>query len=297
MLKRFEENETIISIDSIFTPMWSGGINTLTNFATHESSSTPSPFFINISSTNASNPIEFSISYAHKNGADSSEISDGVNASQINYKRYQNLILGSLLDHFTFGETNVDDFFIINLQRSNYKEKIRLGSFSITINGTTIIDNTSEDETFITTEAGRAYNLTNNIGEWDGNTSYGWLLPDIGIILLNSGVVTIDYPTTRPEVTLRSNITSFTLTAEESISSIYAFIRAGNKEFNYTENPSFTDEEGEVLIPYFINNPQTYITSVGFYNDNNELLAVAKLSKPLPKNFTKEALIRAKIVY
>ena len=45
----------------------------------------------------------------------------------------------------------------------------------------------------------------------------------------------------------------------------------------------------------FINNPQTYITTVGLYNDTNQLLAVAKLSRPLPKDFTKEALIRVKL--
>jgi hypothetical protein len=39
----------------------------------------------------------------------------------------------------------------------------------------------------------------------------------------------------------------------------------------------------------------TYVTTVGMYNDNNELLAVAKLSKPLQKDFTKEALVRVKL--
>jgi hypothetical protein len=37
------------------------------------------------------------------------------------------------------------------------------------------------------------------------------------------------------------------------------------------------------------------MTTVGMYNDNNELLAVAKMSKPLVKDFTKEALIRVKL--
>jgi hypothetical protein len=46
-----------------------------------------------------------------------------------------------------------------------------------------------------------------------------------------------------------------------------------------------------------IDNPQTFVTTVGMYNDNNELLAVAKLSKPLVKDFTKEALIRIKLDY
>ena len=44
-----------------------------------------------------------------------------------------------------------------------------------------------------------------------------------------------------------------------------------------------------------VNAPQAYVTTVGMYNDNNELLAVAKLSRPLLKDFTKEALIRIKL--
>jgi hypothetical protein len=45
----------------------------------------------------------------------------------------------------------------------------------------------------------------------------------------------------------------------------------------------------------FINQPQTYITTVGMYNDSNDLLAVAKMSRPLLKDFTKEALVRVKL--
>jgi hypothetical protein len=46
-----------------------------------------------------------------------------------------------------------------------------------------------------------------------------------------------------------------------------------------------------------INSPQAYLTTVGLYNDNNDLLATAKLSKPLLKDFTKEALVRIKLDY
>ena len=50
-----------------------------------------------------------------------------------------------------------------------------------------------------------------------------------------------------------------------------------------------------VIFSNFINAPQTYITTVGMYNDTNELIAVAKISRPLLKDFTKEALIRVKL--
>ena len=44
-------------------------------------------------------------------------------------------------------------------------------------------------------------------------------------------------------------------------------------------------------------NPKVYITTVGLYNTNNDLLAVAKLSQPITKEFSKEALIRIKLDY
>lgn len=88
----------------------------------------------------------------------------------------------------------------------------------------------------------------------------------------------------------------FKLNSQETITSDYVFIRSRNSEFNYSENPSFiSGSTGEVIYPYFIDNPNTYPTTVGMYNDSNELLAVAKLSKPLQKDFTKEALIRVKL--
>jgi len=89
----------------------------------------------------------------------------------------------------------------------------------------------------------------------------------------------------------------FKLQSQETISSRYFFTRVKNGDFNYTTNPSIIDENGNLLYTTLINNPQTYVTTVGMYNDNNELLAVAKLSKPLTKDFTKEALIRIKLDY
>ena len=44
-------------------------------------------------------------------------------------------------------------------------------------------------------------------------------------------------------------------------------------------------------------NPKVFITTVGLYSDSNELVAVAKLSQPISKDFSKEALIRVKLDY
>ena len=89
---------------------------------------------------------------------------------------------------------------------------------------------------------------------------------------------------------------SFTLNSQATLTSDYVFVRARNSEFNYSENPSFiAGSTGEVIYDNFINAPQVYLTTIGMYNDSNELIAVAKMSRPLLKDFTKEALVRVKL--
>jgi hypothetical protein len=146
--------------------------------------------------------------------------------------------------------------------------------------------------------------------------SYGLMLPDIGTIILNAAALNLSFANggvslgtvtgsnsddnnparlfTRLSTT--TGVSSFALNSQETVTSDFAFVRARNGEFNYSENPSFiSGSTGNIVYDAFIQNPQTYITTVGLYNDNNELLGVAKLSKPLKKDFSKEALIRVKL--
>jgi hypothetical protein len=86
------------------------------------------------------------------------------------------------------------------------------------------------------------------------------------------------------------------MNSQETVTSDFIFVRPRSSQYNYSENPSFiSGSTGEVIYNDFINNPQTYITTVGLYNDTNDLLAVTKLSRPLKKDFTKEALVRVKL--
>jgi hypothetical protein len=193
----------------------------------------------------------------------------------------------------------------------------------------TLTDNSNYVSSIVYTNGGmRVFQLIsgslgvkNSSLQSDGYTtnsgSYGWFLPDIGTILLNpkalsavteSGGIGFAFsgsapatsaPIVSPLTTIYSAISggaSFYINSQETITSDYIFVRPQSSEFNYSENPSFiSGSTGEVLYSQFINNPQTYITTVGLYNNNNELLAVAKLSRPLSKDFTSEALIRVKL--
>ena len=84
--------------------------------------------------------------------------------------------------------------------------------------------------------------------------------------------------------------------SSEQVKSTYYFVRVKNGEYNYSNNPTFTSGSmGELAFTSFVADPQAYITTVGMYNVKKELLAVAKLSQPLLKNFTREALIKVKL--
>jgi len=259
---------------------------------------------------------------------------NGRSPSSTIYGQYQDLVLGDENTDFIFGAITSSEFIAISFERARYKESLFLGSLGLTISGSgkiTLTDNSNYVNSVVYTNGGmRVFQLisgsqgvrftgtaTTPDGYSANSGSYGWFLPDIGTVLLNpkalaapavsggigfifSGSATASAaPITAPLATIYNAISggaSFYINSQETITSDYVFVRPQSSEFNYSENPSFiSGSTGEVIYSQFINNPQTYITTVGLYNDSNELLAVAKLSRPLSKDFTSEALIRVKL--
>jgi hypothetical protein len=83
----------------------------------------------------------------------------------------------------------------------------------------------------------------------------------------------------------------------ENVSTQHFFVRATNREFNYSNNPTYLAADGTFTETSFNTDPQTYITTVGLLNDSNELVAVAKTSQPIVKSFDKEVLIKVKLSF
>jgi hypothetical protein len=83
----------------------------------------------------------------------------------------------------------------------------------------------------------------------------------------------------------------------ENISTQHFFVRATNREFNYSNNPTYIDANGFFVEGTFETDPQTFITTVGLLNDSNELIATAKTSQPIVKSFDKEVLIKVKLSF
>lgn len=79
-------------------------------------------------------------------------------------------------------------------------------------------------------------------------------------------------------------------------SSIY-FCRINHNDFNYSSNPTYLDGSKIRVKNSSLDNPVTYLTTVGLYSADNELLAVAKLSEPLKKDPSTEMTLRVRLDY
>jgi len=86
----------------------------------------------------------------------------------------------------------------------------------------------------------------------------------------------------------------------EQISSVNYFINVPADQYNHSNNPTYSEilsDQTRQVLSSLQDPPVTYITTVGLYNDENELLAVAKLSRPLQKSDDKALLIRVRLDY
>jgi hypothetical protein len=88
----------------------------------------------------------------------------------------------------------------------------------------------------------------------------------------------------------------------EYVPSIHYFVRVMNRDFNYSNNPTYVYDgtdgvhpKGQIYNSDFITDPRTYITTVGLYDNSNNLIAVAKLSRPAVKSFDEELLIKVRL--
>ena len=97
---------------------------------------------------------------------------------------------------------------------------------------------------------------------------------------------------------LRHRIMNIQFNNTTELNSTIYFCRANHNEFNYSSNPTYLkDSKLIVKGDNIMNPPRTYVTTVGLYSADNELLAVAKLSEPLRKDPTNELTLRVRLDY
>jgi hypothetical protein len=169
-----------------------------------------------------------------------------------------------------------------------------------------------------TTDSGKVFNIvsgsiTSGVFNSSAPIYYGLSYPDYGTLVLDGKMLDqhLDFQTNTGSNSEGNNhyrlfhsisgsaalqSLGFQARNSEKIASTHYFVRIKNAEYNFSNNPSYvTGSDGLIKESTFIGDPKVYITTVGLYNNAQELLAVAKLSKPLLKSFQREALIRVKL--
>lgn len=233
------------------------------------------------------------------------------------------------------GTHDSDSIYVINVARARYKEKMDAGNWSLKISGSngisTLIDDSGKKFSDTVGKAGRVFDVASgslNLGtenEATVNTTtasngqgLGKFYPDQGLVILNPTAIhnligtSIDKDNSKGASISTSVATEgknhfllhnaivgggdFEARRTENVSTSHYFVRATNREFNFSNNPTFvTGSDGSFAESSFETDPKTFISTIGLYNDSNEILAVAKTSQPIPKSFDKEVLIKVKL--
>jgi hypothetical protein len=228
------------------------------------------------------------------------------------------------------------DIYVINVARSRYKETMDAGNWSLKISGSngvsTLIDDSGKKFSDTVGKAGRVFYIgsgslnlgteaeaTMNSLTASNGQGFGLFYPDQGLVVLNpvavhnlignvassslfgnaGAVYTGVAREGRNQFLLHDAIVKgadFQARRTENVSTAHYFVRATNREFNFSNNPTFTTgSDGTFAESTFERDPKTFITTIGLMNDANEMIAVAKTSQPIPKSFDKEVLIKVKL--
>ena len=346
-------NDDITSLrgTEVTTGMWSGDTGSLaTIFTSSVQFANSGEFYYDLynenPATSDSAEVQFSVAYGHRLGSGSPSLSS-LNTStlptQVTYVQYRNILLGKDVEKFTFDETESDDIYVINMQRSRLRQAIDPGNWQLGLKGTTRTSTFIDDSGLGTAVVGNlvannVYNIrsgTIDDGFATGDTTvYGLVFPDYGVIILHpnairqaigmvapangnrtltaspyapytgSGITSYQYDheglvrAISASMAVAGGAGDFQARSAETITSTNYFIRLRNNQYNYSNNPTYyTGSNPQNVLEPFRVKPITYVTTIGLYNNSNELLAVAKLSRPVQKSTDKEALVRVRLDY
>jgi hypothetical protein len=235
-----------------------------------------------------------------------------VNGNILEFDRDGNILAGG---------DKLREVFFVNFSRLLIKDEIKKDSFRLVLGTgatfaapfstlTTVGDYGAQNEYRVNSPAGEYGILyTSSVGVTEG-TGVGLLFYQAGIAVLTSSLFTGDamtgstgtvvnlFQTSSMAVaanSLRKRIQDVDFNNTTELNSTIYFCRLNHNEFNYSSNPTYLSSSKIVVKNTPLDNPVAYMTSVGLYSSDNELLAVAKLSEPLKKDPTNEMILRVRL--
>lgn len=236
------------------------------------------------------------------------------------YRMMASSLLGSPDSLFTINNQSVSECFFIMIKRGIQKDELKKGTTSLTL---------LSGSTFVTaSDAGATTNFKQTVG---GDYSPLYIInsasKEVGQVWYNAGVIVLNgfnsaslnyafanagwsgsdsMNTVQLSGTINNAVDGLRLHVDKinfhnqtNLYSTIYFCRATNTEFNYSSNPTFLDEDKRIRVTSGSNilQTRTYVTTAGLYDANDNLLAVAKVNKPLTKAPDTELTLRVRLDY
>ena len=130
---RYNTEDSVISSETVVRGLWSGDSATLSAVATSSTQAADSKFYLDVYNAGE---VAFSIEYANISGSGSTYFNSNVTSStstKVVYGQYRNLIYGSEEATFQIGGSTVSQFFVINVARARFRQKIDPGNWELRI--------------------------------------------------------------------------------------------------------------------------------------------------------------------
>lgn len=231
------------------------------------------------------------------------------------------------------GGNKLDNVVFLNFSRLLTKDEIKKGTFALTLGVSASYSDPMSQRILIQDTSGSSGYLVNSpVGEYGvlfatnsedtplatDDVKCGLLFYQAGVCVLTSSVLqslldvnasgSSSGAATFSDLLTGSTIETFADSFRHRIynlqfnntvelnSSVY-FCRINHNEFNYSTNPTYLSGSKLRVKTKSSDLPVSYITTVGLYNDSNELLATAKLSEPLKKSSDTEFTLRVRLDY
>ena len=225
---------------------------------------------------------------------------------------------------------SIRNAFFVNFSRLITKDQIKKGSFSMTIGTGSWADpfrdaaGNAGVETLTDASASATGGTNNTIGGdygllyTTGSTVRGVVFYQAGIAILSTsswdGVADFNsssspvysYNTAQSLASasisgscdaLRHRIQNISFNNTTEINSTIYFCRVPHNKYNYSANPTYVSSSEIRVKSIASDTPISYITTIGLYSPNNELMAIAKLSEPLRKDPSNEITLRVRLDY
>lgn len=216
--------------------------------------------------------------------------------------------------------------FVISFSTAHFKDRVDEGQLEFTLSGSVNRSTFIDDSSVVKTQQD-VYNIISGsvlngvpTPYYEGNSigyqSIGLFYPKTGVVILNADAVSTkigitvntsnngEYKVNQKylfQALTRAQQSVMKVRKSEFLPSRQYFVRVKNQDFNYSNNPTYVSDgsdsntKGTIKITEFLTDPKTYPTTIGLYDESNELIAIAKLSQPVQKSFDNELLIRVRL--